>query len=128
MLLELGRLLVRWCPAFPRYRKWLRVVAVLLGLVVASGRRTVTASIAVRGRRYMPWAPDYLAFSRSPWHMAALFDGVVDTTLETRARFCLPGRYLLVAVDDTSLRKIGKRIAAARWGRDPMSPPFHAKL
>lgn len=128
MLNELARLLVRWRPAFPRHVTWVRVVGVLLGLVVATGRRTVTASFAVRGRQFQAWAPDYLAFARAPWQVDALFDGVVDATLEARARFCQPSRYLLVAVDDTTLRKTGKRIAAARWGRDPMSPPFHVNL
>jgi hypothetical protein len=128
VLAELGRLLVLWRPAFPRHVTWVRVVAVLLGLVIATGRRTLTASLVARGRRSLSWAPDYLAFSRAPWEVADLFDGVVDGAVDTHDRFCAPGRYLMAAVDDTSLPKSGKTIASARWMRDPMSPPFHLNL
>lgn len=128
MLFELARLLVRWRPVFPRYVTWVRVIGVLLGLVLARGRRTVTASIVARGRQSDPWAADYLAFSRAPWHGARLFDAVVDATLDTAQRFCPGGRYLCVAVDDTGLPKSGKCIRSARWMRDPMSPPFQVNL
>lgn len=128
MLSELARLLVLWRPAFPRHVTWVRLVSVLLGLVVAVGRRTVTASIVARGRQFEPWAADYLVFSRASWNVSALFDGVVEAVLDTRARFCLPSRWLVVAVDDSSLAKTGKTIKSARWLRNPMSPPFHVNL
>lgn len=128
MLLELARLLVHWRPAFARRMTCVRVVNVLLGLLIASGRRTLTASITARGREFEPWAADYLAFSRAPWEVASLFDAVVDAAVETVDRVCPGGRYLLVAVDDTGLPKTGKSIADARWMRDPLSPPFHLNL
>lgn len=128
MVDELARLLVLWRPAFARHVTWVRLVSVLLGLIVATGRRTLTASIAVRGRQFDPWAADYLVFSRAPWKVSAVFDGVVDVVVDTRARFCAPCRYLPVAVDDTSVPKTGKTIKSARWLRDPMSPPFHVNL
>lgn len=128
MLDELARLLVSWRPAFRRHATWVRTVSVLLGLIVATGRRTVTASIMARGRDFDPWSADYLAFSRSPWEASALFDGVVQATIDTMDRFCPGGSYLVVAVDDTALAKSGKSISAARWVRDPMSPPFQVNL
>lgn len=128
MLVELAALLVKWRPAFARHATWVRVVTVLLGLVLATGRRTVTASIVARGRQFGPWAADYLAFSRAPWQVDRLFDAVVDAVLDTEQRFCLGGRYLCVAVDDTGLPKTGKCIRSARWMRDPMSPPFQVNL
>jgi len=127
MLAELARLLVLWRPAFPRHITWVRMVTVLLGLIVATGRRTVTASIVARGRKFMPWASDYLVFSRAPWKVAELFDAVVDVTVQTIDSLC-PGGYLAVAVDDTSLPKTGKSITSARWMRDPMGPPFQVNL
>ena len=35
---------------------------------------------------------------------------------------------VVAAVDDTSLRKTGKKIKGAQWLRDPLSPPFHVNL
>jgi hypothetical protein len=129
MLTELARMLVRWRSAFPRHSTWVRAVSVLLGLIVATARRyTITASIVARGRQFAPWAADYLVFSRAPWEVSPLFDGVVDATLDTLDKFCQRGRYLAVAVDDTGLPKTGKSIAAARWMRDPMGPPFQVNL
>lgn len=128
MLPELARLLVLWRPAFPRHITWVRLASVLLGLIVAVGRRTVTSSIAARGRKSEPWAADYLVFSRASWEVSKLFDGVTTAVVSTRARFCAASRYLMVAIDDTSVRKTGKTINSARWYRDPMSPPFHVNL
>lgn len=128
MLVELARLLVQWRPVFARHATWVRVVAVLLGLVLATGRRTVTASIVARGRQFGPWAADYFAFSRAPWRVEELFDTVVDAVIDTERSFCPGGRYFCVAVDDTALPKSGKSIRSARWLRDPMSPPFQVNL
>ncbi len=128
MLNELAHLLLRWQPLFRQRITWVRLISVLLGLIVAYGRRTVTSSITIRGRQSEPWAADYLVFSRASWEVEGLFDGVVDASIDTLDRFCTRGRYLLVAIDDTSLPKTGKKIAAARWMRDPMSPPFQVNL
>ena len=33
-----------------------------------------------------------------------------------------------VALDDTKLRKTGRKIPGVSWQRDPLSPPFHVNL
>ena len=38
------------------------------------------------------------------------------------------GKLLPLGTDDTRLRKTGKKISFAHWGRDPLSPPFHVNL
>ena len=35
---------------------------------------------------------------------------------------------MVVAFDDTGLKRSGKKIKSARWQRDPLSPPFHTNL
>ena len=35
---------------------------------------------------------------------------------------------LVTALDDTSLRKTGRKIPGVGYRRDPMSPPFHVNL
>ena len=52
-----------------------------------------------------------------------MFDPVIDEHL---ARY--PKGPVVAAVDDTSLRKTGKKIKGAQWLRDPLSPPFHVNL
>jgi hypothetical protein len=38
------------------------------------------------------------------------------------------GRRLVVAMDDSLLRKTGRRIFGSGYRRDPMSPPFHVNF
>jgi hypothetical protein len=38
------------------------------------------------------------------------------------------GEPLVVAMDDSLLRKTGRKIQGVRWQRDPMSPPFHVNF
>lgn len=127
MMVELARLLLAWRPVFPRYITWMRVISTLLGLLLATGKRTVTSSLAVRGLQHRPWAPDYLVFSRAPWESDALFKQVLAASIQTAERFT-PESPLIFAVDDTYLPKSGKKIRAARWLRDPLSPPFQVNL
>ena len=41
-------------------------------------------------------------------------------------RYC--PRHIPIGLDDTRLKKSGKKVPQAFWGRDPMSPPFRANL
>ena len=128
MLAELALLLVLWRPAFARKATWVRVVSVLLGLVVGDGRRTVTSSLIACGRRDASWSADYLAFSRAPWEVDDLFYGVVQAGVALADSVAPRHRYLWVGIDDSTIPRSGAKISAARWYRDPMSPPFHFNL
>src|SRR5947209_20308915 len=57
------------------------------------------------------------------WNEQDLFDALLPSALA----HC-PGRFVPVALDDTRLRKTGKRIPTAFWQRDPLSPPFRVNL
>lgn len=113
-----------WRPVFPQERTFVRAEAVLVGLLSAYGRRTVSRALCAEGRAQVDWAADYRAFSRSPWKADELFSGVLATALPH-----LPTTGFVTALmDDTSLRKRSRVIKAARWLRDPLSPPFHVNL
>ena len=66
LALEFLRLLTRWRGAFAQQRTMARVVAVLVGLLCTTGRRTVSNAILFRGGGQRSWGADYLAFSRAP--------------------------------------------------------------
>jgi len=72
------------------------------------------------GRSDRDWSGDYKMFSRCKWEPERLFDPVIDEYLDR-----YPKRPVVSAIDDTKIRKTGKRIKSARWQRDPLSPPFH---
>lgn len=127
MLDELARMLQDSSRAFEQRRTFLRVFGVLLGMIMATGRRTVTSALLLKGEGKLPWSANYLAFSRAEWSVDELFEPVVSTVLDCVDQLD-PGAPLVIAIDDTSVRKTGKKIKAAGWMRDPLSPPFHVNL
>lgn len=124
LLRRMWELMGAWSGVFRQQRTYVRVVAVLVGLVCASGRRTVTKSLAFRGLTQRDWSADYLAFSRSPWDVRRLFRGVLRAALGHVRQT----GFVAVSLDDTSLKKTSRIISAARWLRDALSPPFHVNL
>jgi hypothetical protein len=117
-------LLQWWQGVFPQQRTFVRAEAVLVGLLTAFGRRTVSRALCAEGRAQVDWAADYRTFSRSPWNGDELFLGVLATAMQH-----LPGAGFIAALmDDTSMKKRSRVIKAARWLRDALSPPFHVNL
>jgi hypothetical protein len=112
-----------WSTAFPQARSQRRAIEHAIALPCVLGRHTISRMLGALGRTACDWSADYKIFSRSRWDVGRLFDPVIDEYLK---------RYrsgpVKVALDDTKLKKTGKKIASAFWQRDPLSPPFHVNL
>jgi len=117
-LLETG-----WQAAFPQVRSRQRAIEHAIALPCVLGRRTISRVLGALGRTARDWSADYKIFSRARWDSARLFDAVLDEYLKR-----YPSGPVKVALDDTKLRKTGKKIAGAFWQRDPLSPPFHVNF
>jgi hypothetical protein len=117
-LLERG-----WQSAFPGARSRKRAIEHAIALPCVFGRRTISRTLGALGRWDQDWSADYKMFSRSQWKPERLFDPVIDEYLER-----YPKRPVIAALDDTKLRKVGRKINGASWHRDPLSPPFHMNL
>ena len=109
--------------AFAQARSGRRAAELGLGTLCSFGRRTLSRSICAVGRQFQDWSADYKVFSRSPWEADGLFDPVLEEYL---ARY--PHGPVCGALDDTKLRKRGRKVKTAFWQRDPLSPPFHVNL
>lgn len=110
--------------AFRQHRTWKRARRLGLGQLACLGRHTVASLICAGGRQDDDWFADYRLFARDQWNTDDLFAPVVRGVLNL-----LPdGAPLVVAMDDTSLRKTGRKIPGVGYRRDPMSPPFHVNL
>lgn len=84
------------------------------------GRHTLTGSLTTAGRQQCDWSADYRLFQRLP------VDGIFQyLQQQTLARTHGPW---VVAMDDSSFRKAGRRIPGCGWRRDPLSPPFNVNL
>jgi hypothetical protein len=101
-----------------------RVRAHLLAQLVCLGRHTVTGLLATNGQLQSDWSADYRLYSRHRIEPRELFSQVrrgVQQSLGTQEA-------LTVAMDDSILRKSGRKIPGVGYRRDPLSPPFHVNL
>jgi hypothetical protein len=123
-LLESWLKIIRpWRSVFAQNRTFIRAARQALGSLLVLGRATVSRILWTSGREQKSWSGEYFLHSRAEWDPQALF-----TPLLQEALAFSPGKLVGVAVDDTRLRKTGRKIPQASWHRDPMSPPFHANL
>jgi DDE superfamily endonuclease len=123
LLATLLELLQGWRPAFRQRRTWARALVLALGLLCGWGRRTLTCALGFWDRQHKDWSAAYKLFSRSRWQPRELFTPVLQRAIP---RYC-PGP-IPIGLDDTRLKKSGKKVPHAFWGRDPQSPPFRANL
>jgi hypothetical protein len=116
-------LLERWKPVFAQERTAERAIEQTIASVCVVGRRPIARSIAVREGECGSFTADYKLFSRAAWDAQQLFVPVLRDALA----FC-DTDFVAVGGDDTRVRKTGKKIGSAHWGKDPLSPPFHVNL
>src|SRR5579884_1361555 len=102
---------------------WRRAVAQALGTLTAFGRRTLSRAIWAQGQQDSDWSAAYRLHARCRWQAADLFQPILKRALSWRG-----GRYVALAIDDTRLRKTGRRIPSVAYGRDPLSPKFRFNL
>ncbi|GAC1430649.1 MAG: hypothetical protein NVSMB62_27940 [Acidobacteriaceae bacterium] len=112
-----------WAPAFAQSRSSERALDQVLGSLLALGRRTLSRSLWALGRQHQDWSADYKLHSRAVWKTQDLFQPI----LQHAAAFC-DNSLLAVAMDDTRIRKSGRKILTAFYQRDPQSPKFRFNL
>lgn len=123
LLNALLQILHAWTPAFAQSRSGHRAVEQALGSLLALGRRTLSRSLWALGRQHQDWSADYKLHSRAGWNIQDLFQPI----LQQAASFC-DDSLLVVAMDDTRIRKTGRKILTAFFQRDPLSPKFRFNL
>lgn len=82
------------------------------------GRHTITGSLTAAGLEQEDWSTSYRDLQRLP--IPQMYSTI---GLQTQAALA-PGEPWVVAMDDSILRKSGRRIPGCGWRRDPLSPPF----
>jgi hypothetical protein len=110
--------------AFCQGRTAVRGLRLALSQLVCPGRHTVTGLLYTCGRQFEDWSGDYRLFSRDRWDARKLFAPIIRGLLE----LIPPTDPLVVAMDDTLLRKTGTKIPGVGYRRDPLSPPFQVNL
>jgi len=87
-------------------------------------RHTVTGLLYTGGQQWQDWTADYRLYSRGRVNTDQLFD-VAREEVESMLPEGLP---LVVAMDDSILRKSGKKIPGVAWRADPTGPPFQVNF
>ena len=92
----------------------------MLSALLCPERATLSNLICTSGGQHSDWSADYRLYSKCRVQSDSLFDSVraaLDSHLP-------PDAPLVVAVDDTLVRKTGAKIAGVSWRRDPLGPAF----
>jgi len=94
----------------------------VLAQLVCMGAHTVTGLINASGRQFEDWTADYRLYSR---------DRVVPERLFAPVRqwICQQGEGpIVMAMDDTLVKKTGSKTHGVKYMRDPMGPPFRVNF
>lgn len=111
-------------PAFLSPESWARGRRHCLSHLVGFGRHTITGLLRNQNRTQRDWSADYRFYAQDRLAVGKMFERV-RAEIELCAGAEEP---LVVAMDDSLLRKTGRRIFGSGYRRDPMSPPFHVNF
>jgi hypothetical protein len=95
-------------------------VSALAGL----GRRTVADLLVVSGQAFRDWTAAYRLFQKRRVDPQAFFDVVKESVEERLA----PDQPFVTPLDDTLVRKAGKKVPGTGWRRDPLGPKFKTQF
>lgn len=76
------------------------------------------------GTQFRDWTADYRFYSEGRFSEDAIFD-CIRTGITQSLTSDEP---LVAAMDDSLLRKRGRKVHGAKYQRDPLGPPFHTNL
>jgi len=96
----------------------------LLAQLVCLGEHTITGLLATSGQQFRDWSAAYRFYGRNRVAPAALF-AVVRGAVEEQLPQDQP---LIVALDDSILRKCGHKIPGTAWRPDPLGAPFQVSF
>jgi hypothetical protein len=95
------------------------------GLINCVGRRTVTGMLTASGEQFNDWSSAYRLFDEQRVDIAALFSTIRKEMVNEHVSKDEP---IYAHMDDTHIKKRGRKVAGASWMRDPLGPPFHTNF
>lgn len=111
--------------AFKQGRTARRARELVYGMLTCLGRRTVTGSLTAAGHQFTDWSAAYRLFGLNRIDIDQLFSIARHRVHQE----LLEQQHDIVAhLDDTLLRKKGKKVPGTAWRRDPLGPPFHTNF
>ena len=98
----------------------MRARTLALSALVGLGRRTVTGMLTASAQQGLDWSAAYRLFEQERFEGQALF----APALRAVSAGLGEQEPLVALMDDTLIRKRGRKVHGAGWKRDPLGPPF----
>jgi hypothetical protein len=80
--------------------------------------------LCASGRQFQDWTRAYRLFAKERFDMTCLFTPIRQAVLQALE----PGAPFVALLDDTRLRKRGRKVYGTSWRRDPLGPRFQTNL
>lgn len=126
MIEEFDNLFRECSPAFKQSRSSKRTQNLAYGLLNCLGKHTLSGMITSSGQQFVDWSSAYRLFQGSRINIDYLFSVVRESLL--KQKLCVDDKNIYSHMDDTILKKTGKKIVGTSWRRDPLGPPFHTNF
>jgi hypothetical protein len=94
------------------------------GFLTCAGRVTITGMLISIGKQFRDWTAAYRLF----WGVRMDVDKIFETATNASLEELLPSQMIVMHMDDTVIRKTGKKIPGTGWKRDPLGPAFHTNF
>jgi DDE superfamily endonuclease len=120
MITAFDRLFDKTRPAFAQERTFERARTLAMSSVVGLGRRTVSGMLCASAQQFTDWSAAYRLFEQQRFDVDALFAPARREVVERLN----PEEPLVVMMDDTLMRKRGRKVHGTGWKRDPLGPAF----
>ncbi|HEY1471975.1 MAG TPA: transposase [Candidatus Acidoferrum sp.] len=106
--------------AFAQQRCFERARRLGLSPLTCLGRRTLSGLLCATGQQFSDWSAAYRLFECERLDSEALWRIPLHHVLEILP----PAGPIVALIDDTLVRKRGRRIVGTSWRRDPLGPHF----
>jgi hypothetical protein len=94
------------------------------GVLSCTGRVTITGMIISIGKQFLDWSAAYRLFTGNRMDVSSMFEVSTKVCLENLGK----DQMIVAHMDDTIIRKVGKKIDGTGWRRDPLGPAFNTNL
>jgi hypothetical protein len=84
------------------------------------GRHTLSGLLCAAGQQFTDWSSSYRLFEHERLDLNQLWQVPLQSVLESLS----PQAPVVALIDDTLVRKRGRRIGGTSWRRDPLGPHF----
>ena len=121
---ELDKLLSKGTEAFTKSKIAKKVRELVYGNLTCLGRHTISGMLTASGHQFVDWTSFYRLFSNQRIDI----DKLNEVSIEGAVEELKSDQMILAHMDDTILKKTGKKIPGTSWRRDPLGPPFHTNF